>query len=444
MKTTLNSDFEQELLGKNSPLSKLRRILAHPVAHNALSLYALQSANFILPLVTIPYLARILRPSGLGLVVFVQAFSAWGSLVLEYGFNLSATREIARHRDEPNIIAKIVADVTGAKILLITAATLLSLVAGFFIPVLRHNPACVIFALIFIIGSGFSPLWFFQGNERMFTSASVDVFIRLVSTVVVFLFVHLPSDGWKVLALQAAGALLSSLILQTLMYRNVRWVWPRVDGSLSALKLGWPMFLFRSSVSLYTTANAFILGLFVSPAIVAYYGGAEKISKAFYMLLNPISQALYPRMSNLIARDNDQATKLARASMLFIGGLGIVVGIVILLGAPMMVRLLLGPGYEASVPVLRAMSLLVPMIALSNVLGIQWMLPMGLDKLFNTIIITAGALNLVLALFMAPTFGIMGMAWSVNIAETYVTVSMFVTLWWRGSTLLTSGAKNEG
>jgi PST family polysaccharide transporter len=196
------------------------------------------------------------------------------------------------------------------------------------------------------------------------------------------------------------------------------------------------MFFFRSAVSLYTTANAFILGLFVPPAQVGFYGGAEKIAKAILAMLNPASQALYPRMNSLIARDSKRATQLARGTLMFFGVVGVSLGVMVAGAAPLLIRVLLGPAYEPAIPILRVLAILIPVIALSNVLGIQWMLPLGLDSIFNAIIFSAGFVNICLAVLFAPRFGPIGMAWAVVLSELFVTASMFVLLWKSGHNLL--------
>jgi polysaccharide transporter, PST family len=92
------------------------------------------------------------------------------------------------------------------------------------------------------------------------------------------------------------------------------------------------------------------------------------------------------------------------------------------------VRMVLGTHFGPSVAVLRLLALLVPLVAIGNVLGIQWMLPLGMDRAFNKIILAAGFVNLVLALILAPVYTEIGMAWAVVLAETFVSVSMYLVL----------------
>jgi len=406
----------------------MKRYLRHPVVHNALALYGIQFAEYVLPMITVPYLARVLLPAGWGLVVFAQGFSGWLALVLEYGFGFSATREIARSRDDPEHSANMVAGVVGANILLLIAATIVAFTVYFLVPKFHDNPIYLWLAFVIALTQGIRPLWYFQGLEQMTFPAWLNVAGRVCVTAGIFFWVKTADSGWKVLALQSiAGVIVSGVILAA-MYRQIPFRWPSLDSSIGALKTGWTMFLSRSAISLYTLANIFILGLFASQSEVAYYGGAERINRAVLGLLQPISQALYPRMSNLAARNRERAAEAARLGLLFFGGFGILAGAGLAVLAPLVIRILLGSKYEPAVAVFRVMTLIVPLIALSNVLGVQWMLPFGMDKAFSRIILGAGVLNVALAVYLAPHFGSIGMAWSVVAAESFVTFGMWLVL----------------
>ena len=109
----------------------------------------------------------------------------------------------------------------------------------------------------------------------------------------------------------------------------------------------------------------------------------------------------------------------------FLGTLGMVA---VWAFSPLAVTLLLGPGYEGAVPLMRVLALLLLPIALSNLWGIQWMLAHRLDRPFNFIILLAGVLNLVLALLLVPRFGALGMAWGLVLVECWVTGAILVYL----------------
>ena len=424
-------------------LSWLRKLMHYGLVQNVIALYGVHFANYLFPLITVPYLARVLGPKGWGLVAFAQAFGQYLALVVEYGFNLSATRQVARSRDSVEQRAELIAGILGAKAFLASLALGLVLVVSHRVPSFREHPKVLWAGVFWALAMAFNLMWYFQGLERMRLVATLDVGAKALSLVGILLWVRNPEDGWKMLALMGMTSLLSTLAALTLAYREVPVRLPSWVRVWEALRLGWTMFLFRSAVSLYTVGNAFILGLFASPQIVGYYAGAEKISKAFLGLLGPISQALYSRLSHLVQHSRAEAARLVRVGMGVMGLGGMLMGLTVFTLAPILVRILLGEGYEPAVPVVRVLSLLPLLIALSNVLGIQWMLPLGLDRLFNAIILGAGLVNLTLAVLLAPRFAHLGMAWAVVVSETFVILAMYFLLWRRALDPLTYGRKAE-
>ena len=198
------------------------------------------------------------------------------------------------------------------------------------------------------------------------------------------------------------------------------------------LKKSAGIFVFRGSSGLYMQANAFVLGLITSPAVVGLFGGAEKIVRAGISLLQPLSQAFFPRVSHSAVKDLEEAGRLLGLSLVWIGGLSLIMGATSFLASPILVNSLLGPGYESAVPILQALSVLVPIIGVGTVFGIQWALPLGFELPFSALVLLAGALNLVLAFLLVPRFGGMGMASSVVTAEALVAGGLVVLFLRRG------------
>ncbi len=188
------------------------------------------------------------------------------------------------------------------------------------------------------------------------------------------------------------------------------------------------MFMFRSGISLYSIANAFTLGLFASPAQVGYYASSEKLAKAAYGLLNPIREALYPRLSHLASRSQGEMMRLAKAGAAVMSSGGLILGAGLFLFAPWIVHTLMGKAFEPAIPVLRILSLLPLIISVTDAVGVQWLLPHGHDKVAIRIIFGGGILNLILAVLLAPAFADIGMAVGVVIAELFVCIAMVLVV----------------
>lgn len=405
------------------------RFFRSNLVRNTLALYGVQVCRKVLPFVSIPYLARVLGPSAWGRVAFVQAFSEMLVLLIEFGFTLSATREIARQRHSREACSGIVAGVLGAQALLAIAALIAALTAYHLVPELQEDRRLVPAGIVYALAQGFAPLWFFQGIEKMTVAATLEIAGKALALIGIFAFIHSPTDDWKVLALQACAPAISTVLGLAIAYRIVRLRLPSPALVRAAFQAGWPMFVFRSGISLYSVANAFTLGLFASPAQVGYYASSEKIAKAAYGLLNPIREALYPRLSHLAKHSEGEMVRLARAGAALMSSGGVLLGIGLFVFAPWIVHTLMGAKFEPAIPVLRILSLLPPIISITDAVGVQWLLPHGHDKAAIRIILSGGLLNLVLAFTVAPQFAQTGMAVVVVVSELFVCIAMVIVVW---------------
>jgi PST family polysaccharide transporter len=196
-----------------------------------------------------------------------------------------------------------------------------------------------------------------------------------------------------------------------------------------ALRMGWPMFVFRSAEGLYVVGNAFLLGLFAPPQVVGYFACGEKVSRAAFGLLNPIRDAMFPRLSHLAkAGEHSSAAPLAKVGGMLMIGAGLILGGGIFVTAPLTTALLLGHAFPEAIATLRILACLPVLLAITNAAGIQWLIPFGKEAVINRIIITAGLLNVALALLLAPRFAHIGMACAVVTSEAFVAMSMLVAL----------------
>jgi PST family polysaccharide transporter len=280
-------------------------------------------------------------------------------------------------------------------------------------------------AWLIALAQGLTPTWYFQGVERLPSFTMIELGGRVLMTAAIFATVRRPADSWQVLAWQALFSTVACAVNTKRLYKEVEFVAPRARGAWDALRMSWGLFLFRATVSLYTTANVIILNVFVSSAQIALYGGSERLAKALLGILGAVPQAVFPRISHLVRADRDAARRLARISAAVTIGASILLCLGLILAAPLVIRLVLGAEYEGAVPLLRILALLVPIITMSGVLGVQWMLPLGMDRPFMRIVAIAGVLNVALGAFLSAQFGAFGMSCAVVGSELFVTVAMF-------------------
>ena len=414
--------------------STLRLGLKSTVAKNAASLYIIQFAQYILPLITVPYLVRVLEPSGYGLVAFGQSFIAYFTILTDYGFAFSATRKISLEREDILAVSRTASHVWAAKALMAAIGFIMLLMLTSLVPKLHESSALLLILYGSVIGSVLFPTWLFQGMERMVAISGIHLAMQLFILIGVFAFIHRPEDYLIYAKLISTGSILSGLVgvsIAIYMFR-IRPVLPSGRGILDTLQEGWVLFLSMASVSLYTVGNAFILGLLASPAAVGYYSAAEKIVKAVLGLTGPITQAAYPRFSRLAFESRASALQWGRRMLFLVGGAGLVLSLMLFIAAPFVIGIILGPQYEPSIAVMRLLAALPFLVAISNVLGVQIAFSFGLERAILYFIFIAGIINIITALILVPNFGANGMAMSVLIAECFVTLSYYVYLVTKG------------
>ncbi|MBI5083753.1 MAG: oligosaccharide flippase family protein [Acidobacteria bacterium] len=389
----------------------------------------MQLSAAALPLMVVPHLARVLGPAGWGALASAEAAGRCLSLLVEYGFQLSATRDVAQAGASRMNRRRVVSGVGSAQLGLLAAGGILALLAG------RIWPAAaplIALALVWAACQSLSPSWYLQGVERMGVMAWVEIPPRIAAALAILWFVRTPADAWLALSFQALAAAATALAGWTFVARDAGLPQFSLDAGWRVLAGGAPVFLFRGAVSLYTTANVLLLGLFAAPAIVAQFAGAEKIVRAAISLTGPVSQAFYPRINRLMRTGGRGAANELRASALSMLALGAAIGAGVLLCAAPLVRIVLGPGYEGSASLLRLLAVVPLLVVASNVLGIQWMLPLRMDREFTGIVLAAGLLNLTMAALLGPRGQAAGMAVSLVAAETAVTLGCVLTLSSRG------------
>lgn len=409
----------------------LRRGLKSSVGKNALSLYSIQFANYLLPLITVPYLVRVLEAERFGTLAFGQGLMAYFSALVSYGFDWSATRKISVERDRADVVSRVTANVWGAKLLLCLLSFLSLLLLIQLVPRVREVSTLMIVLFGGVLGSVFFPTWLFQGLERMGPISAINLSLRALVVVGMFILVRKPQDFIIYAGLSSSAAIIAGLAGIGVAFHmfDLRLTLPTWAGIWESLREGWVLFLSNSAIVFYTSGNAFILGLMASDTMVGYFTAGEKIVRAAVNLLGPLSQALFPRFSRLAEESKTRALHWGRKLLFAMGGTGLLMSVITFVAAGLVVRVVLGSNYQSSVSVVRILALLPFLVAMSSVLGVQLMIPFGREKAVLFVVLGAGCLNVALASLLAPLWKADGMALSVLVAECFVTVAQFAYLW---------------
>jgi PST family polysaccharide transporter len=406
-------------------MSLLRRGLEavrHPVSQNALALHLVQIGNLVVPLITLPYVSRVLGSDGFGLVAFSQSLSFLLGMVIGWGFDQWASREAAVKRDDPGHLTALTAQIVGARLLLSAVALAIAAVVYLTSGTTRGSPEFVAMAWVAAVATGFTPIWFFLGIERLRLASSISLGVRVVAAALTFVLVQNSGDAWIVMALFTGSAVAGAMITTGMLFRRVDVRRPSIRPALSAIRAGTALFAGIAGLSLYTSMNVVLLGFLGTRAEVAHFSAAERVVRAAIQLLQPITTAAYPRLTYLESSGNQRrALRLLRIGAGLVLSIALIGAALLFLLAPELVRLIYGKQFADAAGVLRVLCALVPITTMAYVAG-TWLMVKRQDARIMRITLAGGILNVALAPLLVHFAGIDGMAVSVVCAEFAVLV----------------------
>lgn len=391
---------------------------------NFLSLSTVQLAGYIFPLLTVPYLLRVLGPDKFGLISFAQAITQYFVMLSDYGFNLTAVRAISVNREDHQKVSEIYCSVMLIKIALLTLCFLILILLCLSVSKFREDVLVYVLTFGIAIGGILFPTWLFQGLEKMKMMAMLSFFPKVFFTLMIFLFIRTKDDYIYHPAISSLGFLLTGLISIWIIAKKFRLTFqvPSKVVIVSQLKDGFYVFISMMGNSLYSTSNVFILGLLTNNLLVGYFSAAEKIVRAVSGFMLVTSQTIYPFIGKLVSESKDVALAFARKALFLIGIPNLLISSVLLLFAKQIGDIVFGAGYGESVVLLRILSFLPFVGWLGNFCTVQIMLNFNLTKPVSKIFISAGLFNLLMLFPLVSHYQHYGTAWSLLVTECYITI----------------------
>lgn len=394
---------------------------------NIFSLSLLQATNYLVPLITVPYLTRVLGPEHFGMLALAQAAVVYFDLITDYGFNLSATRRVAVVLEDPGALTRVFWSTLTTKVVLLMACALTGAAIVSVAPPLRRHADLYAAAFLTVVGTALFPVWLFQGaRQTKYLTASL-ISARAVSIPVLLLLVRGPNGAVRAAMVQSAVPIIAALLIVPALWKRIgiRAYLPSPSDIRNSLFEGWHLFLSNSAVYLLSSTTVIILGLVAGSSAAGYYAAADKLIKAAGALVNPFTQALYPHLSSLRAQSEDAALRLIRKSLFWVGGVTLLAAVAAFTFAAPLADGLLGSRFAPSAVVLRSMSPLLVLIGLNNVLGTQTMMVFDLDAAVARISLRYLLLSVSLTVLLSLRWGAAGAALA-NVAGAAMTLTWMI------------------
>ena len=239
---------------------------------NVFSLGLVQIANYVFPFITVPIVSRIIGPDKFGVISFASSFVTYFTILINFGFDLSATRAISANRNNIEERNKIFNQVVLAKILLFSASVVLFTIALFTVPQLSNEKEVAVFSFLLCLSWVITPNWLYQGMQELSRVAIFNLVTKVIFTVIILLVVKQKSDYiWQPLAISIAQIVVG---VYSFAYALKRY---HITLSMSklqpVLQLLWKekvIFFSMVVINLYTTTNVVLLGFLQSEEQVGF------------------------------------------------------------------------------------------------------------------------------------------------------------------------------
>ncbi|CAL2077235.1 oligosaccharide flippase family protein [Tenacibaculum dicentrarchi] len=379
-------------------------------------LAVLQIFNLVLPLLTYPYLISILGAEYFGLISFSIATITYFNVVVDYGFNLTATREISINRDNLDKLTEIFSSVISIKIILMTICFLILLILILFFELFNSNTSIYLCTFGIVVGQVLFPVWFFQGMEKMKYITYLNVISKTIFTIAIFVFINEKEDILLVPIFNSSGAILSGILSFFILkkYFKIKFKFQSFLTLKKYLVDGWNIFIIDFLPNLYNNFSVFFLGIFAPLEIVGFYALAMKLVGVLNSFIYVIRNVTYPYLIK------DQ-TKINVISKIIIT-VGLIFSVCVFIFSKLIVPLVFGKTGEESLIFLYILGLSPLFLSITISYGANRLLVMKKDKIMRNITIQYSLIGFVLALILIPIYGAYGAAFTVVITRLIMSV----------------------
>jgi PST family polysaccharide transporter len=402
-------------------------LISPKVFKNFLSLGILQVANFIIPLIVAPYVIRIIGIENYGSVNVAMAVMVFFNVVVDYGFNLLATRDISLNRHDNKMLSIISSRVLICKfILLLVSAVFFS---GMVLSIKSFRDQWVLFALSFtiVVGQSVLPVWFYQGIEEMKYITYFSLLSRLLTIVLIFTLIQQESDYIYINFITGLSVFLSSIfgLYRAYQKKGLKFILPAFSELKEDLQSGFLIFVSNVAYNIYSFSNIIILNFLIKDkTLIGSYSIAEKIIIIIKQILAIYTQVIYPHLCGQLNNGFIALKKSFYNSYIPFLALICIGVIVLLFAAPWAIYFFIGRFDENAIFLLRIMSF-VPLIVTLNIPFYQTLLIYNFKKTYTTILVLGAFLSLSINIVFTFYFEATGTALSLLITEALIALAFF-------------------
>mgnify|MGYP003898979061 FL=1 len=382
-----------------------------------------QIVTTALPLITVPYVSRVLQANGIGIYTFTFSITQYFILFGTLGLTLYGNRQIAYTRDDKEKLSKTFWSILFLRIITIGFAAILYVIIFFRI---KEYKEIYMVQTINIVAAILDISWLYTGIEDFKKTVTRNLIVRIVGVCFIFAFVKTKDDLMLYVLINGLTSLLGNILLWFYIPGIVNKVKLHRNEILIHLLPSIKLFIPQVAMQVYVVLDKTMLGLLSNLTEVGYYEQSEKVVKISLNLITILGTVMLPRVSNLFAKGEDEKIKnYLNFSLRGVACVAIPLTFGIISITDKFVPWFFGTGFEPVKYIIPLLSPILYLIATSNVIGIQYLLPTNKTREF-TISVTSGAIvNLLMNLVLIPKFGAIGACLGTLSAELTVTLVQY-------------------
>ncbi|MCK2002954.1 flippase [[Brevibacterium] frigoritolerans] len=407
--------------------SEIKSIVA-----NSSFLSLLQICNYILPFVLFPYLTHIMGTEHFGIWMLALSIIQYFNILIDYGFNLSATRKVALYNNNKEKVSELFTSVMFVKFLFFMLIFLFVCLFRNLLEDLLQIPAKLMLEMfIYLFGLILTPFWLFQGLEKLKHPTILSLIARLISMLATFFLINNPEDIFILPIINGIPLVITGLIAWLVLYKEgIKISIPEWGKMKNEVISGADLFISSISVTLYTTLNPIILGIFAGPQSVAYYSICEKIIQAIKSVLTPIYQAIYPYMVKSLNKKQEISTDKLRVLFILSGSLGAIIYLGLTIFNDFIYNYFFHGNIIDSFKYTLLFMSFIPLLSfMNNSIFIQTLVPLGESKYLRIVTLLAGVINILFVFAFTSKMGSIGSSLGYVLAEFTVLILGMVKIY---------------
>lgn len=380
----------------------------------------------LIPIITIPYISRVLGTSAIGVNTFTYAIVQYFVLLGSIGITTYGNREIAYHQTDKEKRSQLFWEITFLRFITIIISLLIFCI---FLAFQRHNFVIYLLQGISIIAAAFDISWYFMGMENFKRTVIRNTIVSIITVISIFIFIKSPKDLPIYVVIITGSSLIGNLSLWSYLKKEIfvpKWKSLNLSKHLRPTFL---LFLPQIATQIYTIANKTMIGIFDSKTATGFFSQSDSLIKITLTIVTSLGVVMLPHISNLFSKGkHEQVRKMLMKSFNLLTALAVPIMFGIMAIALNFAPFFFGSQWSDVGSLLVMEAPIIILIAWTNVLGLQYLLPMNRMRDFTGSVMAGAIVNIILNLVLIPFFALTGAMIATVLSEITVTVYQFYVL----------------